>query len=153
MPVNKPRARCLRRIKAALPNGPQGAQKEIDMLFKGAVLFLAGSLLWSTAASAQDIDDGHRLAARWCSACHAVEAVVQGPVQDAAPSFLSIARMPSATQMSLTAFLMTPHPTMPNFSLTRAEIRNVVAYILSLQEGDSQFIKTGIPRPAPRPSP
>jgi cytochrome c1 len=36
--------------------------------------------------------------------------------------------------LSLTAFLMTPHPSMPNFSLSRQEIRDVVSYILSLKD-------------------
>jgi mono/diheme cytochrome c family protein len=42
--------------------------------------------------------------------------------------------MKSTTEMSLAAFLTTPHGRMPNFSLSRAEIRDVSAYILSLRQ-------------------
>ena len=117
---------------------------------KGAALLTASLLFLPAAAAAQDISEGHRLAARWCSACHAVEDVVRGPVQDAAPSFVSIAKMPSTTAMSLTVFLMTPHPSMPNFSLSRAEIRNVVAYILDLNRDEARPIKMQIPAPVGR---
>jgi hypothetical protein len=41
--------------------------------------------------------------------------------------------MPSTTSMSLHAFLMTPHGQMPDFASTRAQIDDVVAYILSLR--------------------
>ena len=112
------------------------------MFAKIVVAVSAGFLLLPGNASAQDINEGHRLARNWCSACHAVEDVVRGPVQDAAPSFLTIARMPSTTEMSLTAFLVTPHPTMPNYSLTRKEIRDVISYILMLNQDGSKTINT-----------
>ena len=112
---------------------------------KAVTLLAAGAVFLSGAASAQDISEGHHLAGRWCSACHAVEKVVRGSVRDAAPSFLSIARMPSTTEMSLTAFLVTPHPSMPNFSLTRKEIRDVAAYILTLKEDPDLSIPTANP--------
>ncbi len=112
------------------------------MFAKIVVVVSAGFLLLPGVATAQDINEGHHLARNWCSACHAVEDVVLGPVQDAAPSFLSIARMLSTTEMSLTVFLVTPHPTMPNYSLTRKEIRDVIAYILMLKEDGSKAINT-----------
>lgn len=117
---------------------------------KGVALLAAGLLFVPAAADAQNISEGHRLAARWCSTCHAVEGVVRGPVRDAAPSFVSIARMRSTTEMSLTVFLMTPHPSMPNFSLSRKEIRDVVAYILDLKRDETRPIKMQISAPARR---
>ena len=89
------------------------------------------------SAHAQDVTAGHRLAAAWCAGCHEVEKTVRGPISDAVPSFISIAKMPSATQTSLTVFLMTPHPSMPNYTLSRKEISDVIAYILSLREDES----------------
>lgn len=112
---------------------------------KAAALLAASLLFWPAVVNAQDSNEGHRLAASWCSACHAVENTVRGPVRDAAPSFLSIARMPSTTEMSLTAFLVTPHPSMPNFSLSRKEIRDLAAYILALREEAGLSIKTSNP--------
>jgi hypothetical protein len=52
---------------------------------------------------------------------------------DVSPSFWSIARMPSTTAMSLQAFLSTPHHRMPDYSLSRQEIADISAYILSLK--------------------
>ena len=40
---------------------------------------------------------------------------------------------PDTTRLSLTVFLSTPHHRMPDYSLTRQEIANVSAYILSLK--------------------
>jgi mono/diheme cytochrome c family protein len=138
----------LRQIKAVHTVLPEKRYKGTKMLGKSVAFLSVGLLFLSCVAHAQDVTEGHLLAGRWCSACHAVEDVVRGPVQDAAPSFLSIARMPSTTEMSLTAFLITPHPAMPDFSITRKEIRDVVAYILLLKQDGSKpiNIQTDIPR-------
>ncbi len=97
------------------------------------VLSLA-ALAWPAAAQvpAGDPQAGHELALAWCAGCHAVE---PRPVRsgDAVPSFAAIAAMPSATAMSLTAFLTTPHGRMPNFQLSRQQVDDAVAYILSLR--------------------
>ena len=93
---------------------------------------LLGPAILAPAASAQDAAAGQRLARRWCSACHEVG---RAPVHnDVSPSFAAIARMPSTTSMSLNAFLSTPHNRMPDYSLTRQEIKDVSAYILSLKQ-------------------
>ena len=82
-------------------------------------------------AAAQDVAAGHQIARRWCSSCHEVG---KAPVQnDVSPPFVAIARMPSTTTISLNAFLSTPHHRMPDYSLTRQEISDVSAYILSLR--------------------
>jgi mono/diheme cytochrome c family protein len=120
------------------------------MRFRISPRSLAGlciALLSANPAMAQDGEAGHRLAERWCQGCHNVGRM-QVPLRDTVPSFAAIARMPSATQTSLTAFLMTPHPTMPNYSLTRQEIRDVVAYILSLKEEKARPTETRTSLPA-----
>ena len=82
-------------------------------------------------AAAQDVENGHQIAKRWCSACHEVGTA---PVKnDVSPAFWSIARMPGMTEMSLHAFLSTPHHRMPDYSLTRQEIADISAYIMSLK--------------------
>lgn len=91
--------------------------------------FLIGLPLLS--AEAQDIGAGEKLAKRWCSECHHV-----GP--DAArfgfaPAFSRIARAKGVTETSIQVFLITPHHTMPNYVLSRDEIRDVAAYIVSLR--------------------
>lgn len=106
--------------------------------------FVAAVLLCGPAY-AQEKEAGAIIAKTWCAACHLVGPSDTAPVRDTVPTFASIARMPSTTQMSLTVFLSTPHVQMPNFSLTRAEIRNVSAYILSLR-GEGGAAPTWIDR-------
>lgn len=109
------------------------------MLGKFAVTLAACVLATAHPVAAQvangDVVLGQQLAQGWCSNCHAVGANAP-PSQDAAPSFLAIAKMPSTTSMSLQAWLQTPHPQMPNLQLTREQIDDVLAYILSLK-GDA----------------
>ena len=96
----------------------------------------AFSAVSASRHAAQDAAAGQRLARRWCSACHEIG---RAPVHnDVSPSFGAIAHMSSTTAMSLNACLSTPHQRMPDYSLTRQEIKDVSAYILSLkQEGKS----------------
>jgi mono/diheme cytochrome c family protein len=79
-----------------------------------------------------DVIAGQKLAQEWCSGCHAVSPK-DTQVRDNVPSFFSIANKPSSTALSLQAWLQTSHPRMPNWELTRPQIADVVAYILSLQ--------------------
>jgi mono/diheme cytochrome c family protein len=46
--------------------------------------------------------------------------------------------MKSTTEISLAAFLSSSHQNMPDFSLTRVEIQNVSAYILTLRKAQSR---------------
>jgi mono/diheme cytochrome c family protein len=97
-------------------------------------MFFIGILLATGAARAQDVMDGQRIARTWCSGCHKVDAQEQKVGNDAVPSFSSIAQMNSTTAISLAAFLSTAHGRMPDYSLSRIEIQNVSAYILSLRK-------------------
>jgi mono/diheme cytochrome c family protein len=97
------------------------------------------TLLAAPEATAQGVvqqehlDQGRRVAETWCANCHVIGPAARGPVGDAAPSFQEIARMPSTTEMSLRAFLQTPHARMPDYRLTQAELDGVVAWILALK--------------------
>jgi mono/diheme cytochrome c family protein len=91
-------------------------------------------ILGTAAAQAQDIAAGHAIAESWCSNCHSI-AAKDATARNEVPSFFSIAQMTSTTEMSLAAFLTTPHAAgMPNFNLSRGEIRDISAYILSLRQ-------------------
>lgn len=95
-----------------------------------AVLAMAGS----TAAQSQgDRAAGQRIAETWCRNCHVVGNTGPGSANDAAPSFSSIAGMPSTTAMSLRAFLLAPHVSMPDYQFARGEMDDVIAYLLSLR--------------------
>jgi mono/diheme cytochrome c family protein len=94
----------------------------------------AVAFLLSSAAHAQDVAEGQHIAQTWCSGCHEVNNQIKTARGDAAaPTFKSIAQMNSTTQMSLAAFLSTPHLRMPNYVLSQTDIENVSAYIVSLR--------------------
>lgn len=76
---------------------------------------------------------GKRLAEAWCANCHRVAPGGPGPATDTAPSFAAIAALPSATSMSLRAYLRTPHANMPDYRLSREELDDIVAYLLSVK--------------------
>lgn len=103
------------------------------------VLGVIGSLVMSGVAGTAlgqgmtgDAGEGAAIAERWCAACHLVSEDQTRAAVDA-PTFLSIAdRAPEAID-ALAGFLMDPHPPMPDLSLTRAEIRDLLTYIQSLR--------------------
>jgi mono/diheme cytochrome c family protein len=98
------------------------------------VVFLAAALSAAGPSMAQDIAAGERIAKTWCAGCHQVGKDQTGTRNDAVPSFPSIAGMSSTTAAGLRVFLSTPHGKMPDYSLSRNDIQNVSAYILSLRE-------------------
>jgi mono/diheme cytochrome c family protein len=86
-------------------------------------------LLAASAQAAGDPDKGRALATSWCVSCHDVS---PGTARtDAAPSFPTLAKQRSPE--ALKGWLSAPHPPMPNLSLSRAEIDDIVAYLTSLR--------------------
>ena len=85
-------------------------------------------------STAGDPKAGLSYALRNCTSCHVVMPRQATPPRVAnAPSFSAIAKMRSTTEMSLQAFLSTPHPNMPNFIVAPNDATDVIAYILSLR--------------------
>ncbi|PZA11407.1 cytochrome c [Rhodopseudomonas palustris] len=84
------------------------------------------------AVAPQDgISTGHKLAARWCAECHAIE---PDDARDGkGPSFSRIANLPSTTALSLNVFLRSNHTDMPNFIIAPGDAAEIVHYILSLK--------------------
>ena len=78
-----------------------------------------------------DTAKGSQLAQQWCASCHITGGSSVGNVQQGPPSFPTIARARTADQ--LRAFLSHPHGAMPDLSLTRAEIDDLVGYIETLR--------------------
>ena len=95
---------------------------------------LATQVILPSPALAQNPANGETIARTWCAGCHRVEGDGPRMENDAVPSFSSIAQMSSTTQTSLIVFLSTPHARMTDYNLTREEIRDVSAYILSLRK-------------------
>ena len=96
-----------------------------------AVAFVA-----SNPVVAADAGRGADLARRWCASCHVIGdssgASQQSSVPQGPPSFLSVARGGSSPD-ELRAFLSHPHGAMPDLSLTRIEIDDLIAYLASLR--------------------
>jgi cytochrome c len=88
-------------------------------------------------ASAQmgmaDAKRGQELAARVCSGCHIVSAGSAATANADVPTFAAIAGRPDTTAERLAGRIIVPHPPMPSTQLTVAEMRDIIAYIMSLK--------------------
>lgn len=100
-----------------------------------------GSAAAQQAAAADDLSKGRYLAVMICATCHAVPDHPQKPLLDPpAPSLASIAQRKDADADSLAKFLATTHRNlanpkgMPNPDLAAYQVKEVVAYLLSLRK-------------------
>jgi len=97
------------------------------------ILLLLVQTLPLHAQEAGDTQAGLRLAREVCAACHAVlKGEVNSPHRQA-PPFERIAQVPGMTTTALTVALRTSHETMPNIMLESQDLRDITAYITSLQ--------------------
>ena len=103
-----------------------------------ASLATASLVLISDRARAQvhpDAKTGKKLAEKLCSGCHIVGEKATGPSVSAdVPSFKAIANVPGQTSERIAGRIVIPHPVMPKIQLTRLEIGDLAAYIMSLRE-------------------
>jgi mono/diheme cytochrome c family protein len=93
-----------------------------------ALVFAAPSAL------AQDVEAGHALAQTWCAGCHNVTPTPKTVRDNGPPPFVVVANAPGMTRTALQVFLQTSHGGMPDYSLTRKQIADVSAYIVSLKK-------------------
>ena len=92
------------------------------------------------ALNSEDVQKGHSLAVRVCGVCHVVapDQPTQPLLAPPAPAFASIVRQRAFDEDSLTHFLTTTHrgldnpKGMPNPELVDYQIKEIVAYVLSL---------------------
>jgi mono/diheme cytochrome c family protein len=109
------------------------------------LVFLLSSVgfTWGQAGStqnAEDVQKGHALAIKVCAVCHiaAPDQPSKPMLTPPAPSFASIVRQKAFDAESLTHFLATTHrgldnpKGMPNIDLMDYQIKEIVAYFLSL---------------------
>lgn len=96
----------------------------------------AQAVAQQTVAGLRDPANGLRLSRLLCKSCHIVEKDQQEPVKADVPSFFEIAKLPGRTEETLVNYILVPHPKMPNVSLTRDELTDIVTYILTLKEKD-----------------
>jgi mono/diheme cytochrome c family protein len=79
------------------------------------------------------IENGKALAEKLCVSCHAVDGPSPSGHADV-PSFKAAANREGQTAETLSNWLVSPHPPMPNLHLTREEIRDIGGYVLSLRD-------------------
>lgn len=82
-----------------------------------------------------DPDKGQALAERVCTGCHLVARETSSSTVAAdVPSFPAIANKEGQTMEAIAGRIVIPHPPMPAIALSREEIANVVAYIMTLRD-------------------
>ncbi len=95
----------------------------------GAAFAVAlANCLITQPALALDVKTGRQLAERWCSGCHVVDANSR---VDQTPAFETIAKDTLKTPGWLRTWLMTPHSTMPDLTLSRSEVEAIIVYLKS----------------------
>ena len=86
------------------------------------------------SAPVENLADGQAYASRVCAQCHDVTTRTSQPFATlGAPDFYAVANARTTSAIGLNAFLMTPHPTMPNLIIAAEDRHNVITYILSLR--------------------
>lgn len=82
-----------------------------------------------------DAAAGRMLAERLCVGCHLIGGAEQSQTVPAGvPSFAAIARRPGQTATGVAGGIVVPHPPMPDIPLTRDEIADLAAYVISLRD-------------------
>lgn len=104
-----------------------------------ALVVAATAFSASTPAAAIDVPHGKIIAQRWCAECHLVSPDQTRAKADA-PSFADVASRKTSREIS--AFLTDPHPRMPDMTLSRDEIADLVGYIKSLGLGPEEPVTT-----------
>ena len=76
---------------------------------------------------------GRELAVKLCTGCHVVSRETSGAMSTDVPSFPAMANRQGTSAEQLAGRIIVPHPAMPGVPLTANEIRELVAYIMSLK--------------------
>jgi mono/diheme cytochrome c family protein len=81
-------------------------------------------------AASGNAEAGRQLVMRSCSSCHATESAKTAT--DNAPPFSAVAKSNKENPAWIRGWLMQPHPPMPNISLSRQQIDDIIAYLGTL---------------------
>ena len=99
-------------------------------------LLLSVPLAIAGVTSLPDPKAGKALAEKLCTNCHLVGSAMQQEHANAdVPSFPEIANLEGQTAGAISARIMLPKHPMPTIPLTKAELADLAAYILSLRDG------------------
>jgi cytochrome c len=99
----------------------------ITMLLALILVISQADLAYAASGNAEA---GRLLVLRSCSSCHATEAAKTAT--DNAPPFAAVAKTNKDRPAWIRLWLMEPHPPMPNISLSRQQIDDVIAYLATL---------------------
>jgi mono/diheme cytochrome c family protein len=100
------------------------------------LLVLSVPLALAGVTSKPDPVQGKALAEKLCTNCHLVGSAEQQQSANAdVPSFPEIANLEGQTAGAITARIMLPKHPMPTIPLTKSELADLAAYILSLRDG------------------
>lgn len=101
----------------------------------GFVLVFWTALAVAGVTSKPDPVHGKDLAEKLCTNCHLVGSTQQQQLANVdVPSFHEIANREGQTAGAITARIMLPKHPMPTIPLTKAELADLAAYILSLHD-------------------
>lgn len=108
---------------------------DVRGLLMGASLLLVGAGA-GTAGPVMDAPDpahGEQLAMRLCANCHLVNSDQKQAVADV-PSFKEIANQQNQTEGAIMARIVIPKHPMPVIPITKSELRDLAAYIMSQRD-------------------
>jgi mono/diheme cytochrome c family protein len=97
-------------------------------------LLTAGVALAATIPGQPDPEHGKTLAQSLCSNCHLIGAGTQEHVNADVPSFREIANMEGQTAGNIIAHIILPKHPMPQIPLTKDELADLAAYIITLHD-------------------
>jgi mono/diheme cytochrome c family protein len=99
----------------------------------GLLLMAAGLAFAGPATSLPDPAHGKQLAQTLCAGCHLV-ATGQRHANVDVPSFHEIAGKSGQTEGAIMAHIVLPKHPMPTIPLTKSELADLAAYIMSLRD-------------------
>lgn len=88
----------------------------------------------ATQSHKPDPENGRVIARALCTNCHLIEEQPNSTVNADVPSFPAIANRPDQSAEHISNWLLEAHAPMPNVHLTRKELSDVTAYIMSLRQ-------------------
>ncbi len=98
------------------------------------VLLLAGHAAGAPLPGQPDPQSGKALAEKLCTNCHLVGSAQQEHAVVDVPSFHEIANQQAQTEGEIIAHIMLPKHPMPQIPLTKSELADLAAYIMSLRD-------------------
>lgn len=105
--------------------------KHLVLAALGTALVLASATSVFAAEEKGDPQAGFEYAHTYCATCHGISEE-QSPLPEA-PRFRHVADTTGMTATALQVWMQTSHPTMPNIIVAPKDMRDIIAYILSLK--------------------